>query len=128
MQYDSTPERDAKCRFTGNFDQLSEQLYLLLDRLSGHTLQCTGGQVHNGYVDCVRWFGGYILSKSVDNRIIQWRPPEGAPPHAPIVHVQALPEPSSMRPAALGPSRLLRHRCLAAVASDLLKRDALRGL
>lgn len=32
--------------------------------------------VHHGYVDCVRWLGDYIMSKSVDGRILVWQPVE----------------------------------------------------
>ena len=31
-------------------------------------------QVHWAYVDCVRWFGDIVLSKSVHNKIFLWEP------------------------------------------------------
>ncbi len=43
----------------------------------GVVLRChirSSKQIHSNYVDCVRWLGECVLSKSVDNRVILWRP------------------------------------------------------
>jgi len=34
----------------------------------------SSARVHSNYVDCVRWLGDLVLSKSVDNQILLWRP------------------------------------------------------
>lgn len=36
-------------------------------------------KVHQNYVDCVRWFGNLLLTKSVHSKIVLWRPDESGP-------------------------------------------------
>jgi hypothetical protein len=62
-------------------------------------------KVHWNYVDCVRWLGNYVMSKSVDNRIIIWQPEEELVGHA-RGHVHFI---QARRPAWEGGAR---HRVL----------------
>ena len=74
-------------------------------------------RVHFNYVDCVRWLGGHLVSKSTDDRLIVWHP--GADSPAPtrecdicFVQVGAL--------AALVASNLILHKfCVAFQVSPM---------
>ena len=42
-------------------------------------------KVHSDYVDCVRWVGDLLISKSTDNKLVLWRPCVGREKHDVIV-------------------------------------------
>ncbi|KAL5698284.1 Polycomb group protein fie2 [Ranunculus cassubicifolius] len=51
--------------------------------------------IHTNYVDCTRWLGDFILSKSVDNEIVLWEPKtkEQSPGESAVDIIQKYPVP-----------------------------------
>jgi hypothetical protein len=48
--------------------------------------------VHWNYVDCVRWLGAFLISKSVDNQITMWQPDEESEESKNAGHVRLIQE------------------------------------
>lgn len=47
-------------------------------------------QVHHDYIDCVRWIGDSVLSKSTKNRVALWAPDSNRYKGAPLIQVLSL--------------------------------------
>ena len=62
-----------------SFDLSSHQLIFDVDILGECTplLLISARKVHTDYVDCTRWVGNLLISKSTDNKLILWRPSLG---------------------------------------------------
>lgn len=68
---DTDEARDAIAR-SYKYDSSKEGR--IFDTLCIHFPTFSTSAVHSNYVDCVRWFGELVFSKSTDNRIVCWKP------------------------------------------------------
>lgn len=68
---DNEAVKDGIARsYNFNVEQNEQQF----QTIQQHIPQFSTEKIHASYVDCVRWFGDLILSKSCDNFIVCWKP------------------------------------------------------
>ena len=68
--------------------------------LSVHYPLATVAALHRNYVDCVRYYGDLVLSKSTDSRILAWRPPPVARTDFDASATETRPAAAATQPAA----------------------------
>ncbi|CAD5210803.1 unnamed protein product [Bursaphelenchus xylophilus] len=71
--WDLRPETEVGKRIQESVDPSKHESFATLPSIENHFSLAVAKDVHTNYVDCARFYGNFIISKSCENQIVLWR-------------------------------------------------------